>query len=255
MPEGPHARRCGLQLWLLDLDDPHVPAVVAEAQRSLDHNDCILLRQRRGDAALRFIMGRWLMRRALETATGLPADQFAFTIGPNGKPECAAATAQGLACNLSHSGRHLALAIGRTASVGLDIELVSRSAQALRIGRSFFLERHLLLELADEPAGNLALQFWTAREALAKAMGGTMWEILEGVRLDPASRIIWWSDICTPLGEQGWSVAVGPAEPGSMISVAVSEPHDFRHPIPIVNCFTRARFGEWSPTLVWQTQR
>lgn len=248
-----------LDLWQLDLADPRLAAVVAEAEDWLGEADRALLHKRTGAAARRFLLGRWLMRRALGAATGLPPQDLAFTLGTNGKPECAVAAARGIVCNLSHSGDRLVLAVARASAIGVDVEAAGRGTQALRVGRSFFpeVEQRLLSGLPEDRAEAMALRLWTVRESLSKAAGRTVWDGLKEVGLDPSGQRMALRGLAEA-GDQkaraGWQAADGPLGGDCHLAVAVVDggADCLRHALPLIDPLDRAQGGHWVPETIWQ---
>ncbi|GAA0603431.1 hypothetical protein GCM10009534_42630 [Kribbella sandramycini] len=100
----------------------------------------------------------------LSLAESLGADPV-LRHDPNGRPEIA-----GLAVSISHSRSLVAVAAGRTGSVGVDLEdIYPREVSGL--ARRWFDPAELDW-LAAQPDGLLAfLRLWTAKEAVGKAVG------------------------------------------------------------------------------------
>lgn len=246
-----------LQLWLLGLDDPRLAGMEAQACDWLEESDRALMRQRKGDAARRFLFGRWLMRRALGKLSGLSPQELVFTLAPNGRPECEAARERGLVFNLSHAGNRLVVAVARAAAIGVDVEERRRAAQALRIARTFFSEpeQHNLAGLPEEQAQAAALRLWTVRESLVKAVDGTVWDGMKGVSLDPGgSRMALDGLKRRAANAEGWQAAAGLLGASHCLALAVGgcETDWLRYPVPVVDPLEGTPRDHWMPELVWQ---
>jgi 4'-phosphopantetheinyl transferase len=96
----------------------------------------------------------------------LSIEQASWSKGEFGKPYL---PEQNLMFNLSHSGDWALLALARHISVGVDIEQHREIAKKSALIHRCFTEdeSNLLLSASDE---NL-LRYWTAKEALTKAIG------------------------------------------------------------------------------------
>lgn len=92
--------------------------------------------------------------------------------GPNGKP-LLAAPYEALHVNTSHSHNYFLIALGPM-PLGVDIERIDPSVEALAIARRFFTadEAETLHRAADPLAAFYRL--WTSKEALIKAQGLTI---------------------------------------------------------------------------------
>jgi 4'-phosphopantetheinyl transferase len=127
----------------------------------------------------RFIVGRATLRRLLaDRLQILPAD-ISLIEGPQGKPALDPALskrnklASSIGFNLSHSGDMAVIAIG-SGELGIDVESVHRSVDAMAIVRRFFSETERAGFEAMEPGvvrDRLFFRVWTRKEALVKAVG------------------------------------------------------------------------------------
>ncbi len=145
------------------------------------------------------------MRRALGAHLGV--DPAGLVIAPDdaGKPVLVEPARPGLVFNLAHSRHEWAFALAEGEGLGVDLEPLDRSRALGRIAGAFYsaAERR---RLSDERA---ALQLWTLKEAVIKAVGGTVWQGLRDVHLAlDAGGIIW---LTPPPGgdEAAWLLALG----------------------------------------------
>lgn len=114
-------------------------------------------------AGARLVLGRLL---------GRGPGSLRFVAGPHGKPELADPLGSGLNFNISHASGIVALAVAREA-VGIDVEpwrevedLEPLSATVLTAP-----ERARLAAAPRSARSRLFLRFWTAKEAVLKALG------------------------------------------------------------------------------------
>ena len=106
----------------------------------------------------RFVAAHWLKRRVLGHVTGRDPAGLAFGRGANGKP----VLPDGPAFNISHGGDWVAVAIGLTGPVGVDVE----------IGRDegFWQDVRPVVTGPGDGAFD-PLRLWTAKEAALKCRG------------------------------------------------------------------------------------
>lgn len=118
------------------------------------------------------------MRRRLGALVGREGRALTFETGPNGKPYLSGSAA--LPFNLSHTQTRAALAWGRMAEVGVDIERVSSFDDALARRVLTDQERGALSVLPIAVQSRQFFRFWTAKEAVLKALG-------VGLEIEPAT--------------------------------------------------------------------
>jgi phosphopantetheinyl transferase len=149
------------------------------------------------------LVGRAALRRLLADATGIAGARWRLTRDPNGRP-VAQHPDGGIApeISLSHSGRWAACAVASTGSIGIDIEVPNGRRDAN--GIASFLSDTERMAVAREGEAAL-LDFWTMREALAKASGGT---VLNALALD-GSGLIAARNRVSPQSIDGRDYAIG----------------------------------------------
>gem|GEM_PF-1840211 len=134
----------------------------------------------------RSTVARTLLRSVLGTVTGTHPGKLTFDYGEFGKPVLRGG---GPDFNLSHSNETVALAVGNTGPIGIDVESVNRTVDPVPLSRTCFsvVEQQALASLADAPT-RLAAFFrgWTRKEAFIKALGYGLQAPLDqfDVRLD-----------------------------------------------------------------------
>jgi 4'-phosphopantetheinyl transferase len=145
---------------------------------------------RSGPARRAHVAGRIMRRRLLAAELDVPPDDLVFETDPRGKPVLAPARAAGLAFNLSHSRHLVALAWARTATIGLDLEVVRPMAAAERLARRFFspAEQDAIMARTGDDRDRLLLTLWTRKEAWLKATGRGISVRLAEVEVEPEPR-------------------------------------------------------------------
>jgi len=131
-----------IDLWMLDTGAGNARAVRVAARAALER----LLREYAGAAA------------------------FEIAIGHHGKPFVPALP--WLDFNLSHAGKHVALAFARNQALGVDIEEYARNPSA-GLAKRFFSpgESAALARLTPDKRSAAFLHLWTHKEAVLKALG------------------------------------------------------------------------------------
>jgi len=118
----------------------------------------------------RYVVGRVALRRLLGERLAIAPSELRFDYGAHGKPSLEGA---GVSFNLSHSGDLALIAIADHEKVGVDLEQIRpRPRLDLLLRRVLTEEERGLLGRA-QPGEDLRwfLRCWTAKEAVAKALG------------------------------------------------------------------------------------
>lgn len=132
----------------------------------------------------RFVLGRGLRRAMLSEATGIDPAALVFSETEGTKPQ--ATNAIGWDFNVSHSGDHVAVAVGQ-GRVGIDLEEVRpvRSMDAI-VQRYFHPdERQAWLASKQSLREEAFFILWSAREAAMKCVGLGLARGLAITRVDP----------------------------------------------------------------------
>jgi 4'-phosphopantetheinyl transferase len=158
-----------IDVWLIDLDA--TPAYLGEL---LDDNE----RARASRFAFpvlarRFAAARGHLRMLLGCYLRCPPETITFDYGAWGKPALHAPASNGLAFNLAHSGGQALIAVGRTAALGIDIEVMRPMADWLEIANRAFApgEIDALLSLPQDEQMDGFFACWTRKEAVIKFWG------------------------------------------------------------------------------------
>lgn len=128
-------------------------------------------------AQARFIAARCLLRAILGDVLDLRPDRVPLARQEGGKPVLAGLPAH---FSLSHSGDSVIVAVSPDGPVGVDIEALRLLPDAAAVARRF-LDAATARRVAAAPPDTRAAQFlrlWTWREAVAKALGAPLMEIL-----------------------------------------------------------------------------
>jgi 4'-phosphopantetheinyl transferase len=170
LPEKPGLVHGECQLWLawLDEEDPlSFRNILSEDERLR------ATRLRDPKSAVRFSVGRGILRAILGRYQSSRPERLVFSYGSHGKPELADGLQEHLSFNVSHSGGLAVFAIANGFEVGVDIEEI-HPVSDLEATASIFLSPGELAEFNAFPAGRKLERFftlWTSKEAILKATG------------------------------------------------------------------------------------
>lgn len=117
-----------------------------------------------------FIAAHVAVRQVLAWFLGCTPAALGFAIDPHGKPHL---RDHDLRFNLSHSGGHALVAVGRAARIGVDLELRDRLRDADRLASRVLapVELSAFTALPTSERAKALLRAWTRKEALLKAIG------------------------------------------------------------------------------------
>ena len=122
-----------------------------------------------------FVLSRALMRMALTHQYQKPLHHWQFSESPNATPRLLNPIDNAILLSLSHSGNCVMIALSSQA-VGLDVELMQSRNQSINIARKVFTaeQQAHLISLPDKLARQYFYQLWTHKEALVKALAGSV---------------------------------------------------------------------------------
>jgi 4'-phosphopantetheinyl transferase len=166
-------------VWLVATDQPD--AVVARLADLLDPAETERARGFEGAAdRRRYTVAHGAVRAILADELGVAPDAVRWRYGRHGKP--ALVDAGGLEVNLSHSGELAALAVSPGRAVGIDLQWMSGTLDALRMSARFFTAEEASYVAAARADRRMArfVRLWTRKEACVKAAGG---RLSQGLRL------------------------------------------------------------------------
>ncbi|MEO1519422.1 MAG: 4'-phosphopantetheinyl transferase superfamily protein [Cyanobacteria bacterium J06633_2] len=122
----------------------------------------------------RFIIGRGVLRELLGRYLAIAPGEIRFTYGRYGKPTLDQAVhSTSISFNLSHSNTMALLVFCRKGMIGVDVEHIRSSVDALALSKRFFTphEYHHICSCASEQAIAEFFRLWTCKEAYLKATG------------------------------------------------------------------------------------
>lgn len=176
-------------------------------------------------SAERWYLSRLLMRRALAWHLDEDPAKLQFARSESGRPRLLSSPGTNLDFNLSHAGSEIFLAVTSNARIGVDLEPVSRAAQAMRIAQHFFsAEEANDVTSGDRDSPNHALVCWLLKEAVVKSAGATVWDGLRNLRFAIEGDQIRW--LSAPLDDEDrvWRLAVGRFRERYLFATACSGP-------------------------------
>jgi len=225
-----------VQLVYLSLDDatPDLLALVpllSQSERSR------VQRTANQEIAIKFVLGRWLLRSALGAVLELAAEGVPLVEGDHGKPDLAPAAPKGVSFNLAHSGSWAVLAMVSGARIGVDLERKRALFDADRLARRILAAREARsYQGLSEPDRQVALlAAWVRKEAVLKALGS-------GVSGVPASI----EDGLDPAGGGNLEVSLGAGQGTHWWCCALSLPPDYLGALALE--------GDARQVLAWQAQ-
>ncbi len=173
-----------------------------------------------------FAIAHALLRTTLSEFGPLAPAEWRFDAGVNGKPEIALGQiAAPLSFNLSHAHGLVACVVASGASVGIDVERTTRSANWDAIARHYFAAGELAQIDAAPPDQRAAVFFelWTLKEAFLKALGVGLSQPLSASSfvLYDAEAISWTPPVGVDPGP--WRFALYRPTPDLRLAVAMSD--------------------------------
>jgi 4'-phosphopantetheinyl transferase len=119
----------------------------------------------------RFALARGLLRELASHTLDASPDELRIERDSLGKPRLVDAAS--LACNVSHSGDLVAVALGPARQIGVDVEAHRPDIDLEAIGAAFMTpaERAAMRRAAPSQRGDFFFRQWSFKEALVKALG------------------------------------------------------------------------------------
>jgi 4'-phosphopantetheinyl transferase len=121
---------------------------------------------------MQYLTGRALVRQALASVATHDAEPVRIVVEEQGKPVLASALGQTpWHFNISQSGDLVACALAN-ASVGIDIESISRATDHLAIAHAYFApDEAIWISARPDSVDRRFIALWTVKEAYLKAIG------------------------------------------------------------------------------------
>lgn len=171
----------------------HISLAVTES--SLIQHTLLLSTEEQNRASLytskpgfrRFVVARSMLRRLLATYVACSPSELTFDYGPHGKPQLAGESA--IQFNLAHSAERAVYAISHQQPVGVDIEHIDRKINIERLAARFFskAEHNALQQISAATRQHEFLRLWTAKEAVIKATGKSLAQMISQFEIKKAS--------------------------------------------------------------------
>lgn len=210
----PPLDRDAVHVWLARADVSDAACAAAAEILDVEERERAA-RFRFDDDRRRAIVARATLRRLLGGYLSRDPRALRFRSGASGKP---ALTDDALEFNVSHSGVRVAIAVARATPIGIDVECERSMHDIDDIARRYFAPVEAA-EVVGDPARFFA--FWTAKEALVKAIGGGLSIGLASFattpsidrftpvrNLDADALLDGWQTISLPVPEPGYHCAL-----------------------------------------------
>lgn len=141
-----------------------------------------------------YLAAHALLRLTLSRYASVSPRAWTFSVGPRGRPEVSGpGGAPPLRFNLSHTEGLVACAVTSGTDVGVDVEHVARRRDVLALARQVCApdELHDLQARSDPERAGRFFDYWTLKEAYAKACGDGLSLPLQSVayRLEGEGRV------------------------------------------------------------------
>lgn len=201
----PHMQGC-IKLALLMLDDAGSADFVERWANPDDRR--VAGRRGRAGSADRTLAGRALLRALLAEEAPPPGGVWDVAVAVDGKPGLRSPDGlPGPPMSISHSRDLVAVAIGRSGNIGVDVEYRAAARPLPEIARIAFGPREIV-EAGTSPKN--FYRIWTLREAMAKAGGEGLQQAANGIDC-----------VAGVAHEAAWTQ---PAEDGAVWRLACLEP-------------------------------
>ena len=139
----------------------------------------------------RFTLCRAALREVLCSRLGCDNRELSFGFSEYGKPFALVRGERApISFNVSHSGSHGLIAVAGRARVGIDVEERRSRDDLDDLAETVFgpEERTLIAELEGEAKLHAFYDFWTIKEALAKALGTGLYTDFSQFQVPPGMR-------------------------------------------------------------------
>ncbi|NUR25477.1 MAG: 4'-phosphopantetheinyl transferase superfamily protein [Catenulispora sp.] len=163
-------------VWLVD---DRIPAEsVADLYKLLDAGE-----QRRADrkdtadGRRRYVLAHGAVRCIVGEHLGAPPEELVWRIGTHGKPELDGVWT-GVQANLSHSGELCLIALSDERPVGIDVQRHVPGLAVVAMARRYFSAAEAERVAGAEDPVDVFAQLWARKEAVSKAAGGRLTQVL-----------------------------------------------------------------------------
>jgi len=162
-----------LHIWFIRTPSKALPEDLSPLQTCLSAQEHDRYRRlQRPDIRQNFLLSRGCLRYVLSIYLNCSPPALNFSLGRYGKPELKA-DRPSLQFNLSHTQERIAIALHSHNPVGIDIERVRPITHLEKLCQRCLTrgEATTVLYLDQPSASHRFFQYWTAKEAILKAMG------------------------------------------------------------------------------------
>ena len=178
-----------------------------------------------------FIQARIALRHLLGLYLGMEPAGVHFNVNPHGKPRLQGTDEdEGLVFNVSHSGNRVVIGLAWNMPLGVDVEHVRGDRNLGRLAGACLAEGEIdrLQGLPPDLRPAVFYRWWTAKEALVKAIGQGVALGLRSIEVGPDDRHFrcaptGWSEVLNWYLETwdlpGYSLALVCGLPGPVISL------------------------------------
>lgn len=176
---------------------------------------------------IRWVAARAALRGVLGRHLDCPPGRVEFAYGTQGKPRLASAQGHArLRFNLSHSGGMALLAVTGGMDVGVDVELVRTDFDTQGLAAGVFApdERECLRSASPGARPALFFMFWTAKEAVVKALGAGLSRPTTGFSVAALAR----EDTATAEGLTVCQIAM-PCGYAAAVAIPGQNPYIYHH--------------------------
>lgn len=181
------------------------------------------------DDRLAYASAHALLRWSLQLVTGIPSAQQSFATNEFGRPQWAAEHEPAVlpSFNLSHARGFVAVAVGRSSSVGVDVEAFGpRWSERTALAFDVLTRREaewISRESEPKRRGERFLRVWTLKEALVKAVGRGVGLALDSFELqvDPPKLL---TGPTALLPEGRWRLEQWRVDDRGWVALAIDEP-------------------------------
>ena len=164
-----------LHVWYIATNDEYLPADLSPLRACLSPEETDRYhRLKLPHVRQNFLLSRGCLRYLLSFYTGLPPEELKFSLGDCGKPKLDKFGVQSsLEFNLSHTQDRIVVALHHHRALGMDIEQVRTVTNLDSMCKHCLTpkETNTVLPLPEASGCHRFLQYWTAKEALLKALG------------------------------------------------------------------------------------
>lgn len=225
--EGARAGEGELHLWCLPQDARAREHLAEQGHSLLSPGERQMLAGMSSNARARsFLLGRALLRTALGQHLNCAPQDLVFGERESGKLYLIRPEVGSCDFSLSHARGESLVAVAPVVGLGIDLEAQNRGPQVLRIaGRLFAPDERRHLECAGAEAAAHALSLWTLKEAVTKALGDTIWQVVGEVAFSIGAGELGWLSSPPRGGPKDWALLVGRYRQDHRFAAALWNPY------------------------------